>query len=146
MSLKSRYFLLLAALALGVFTAYGLVAFSAAAEPDDFTAGNVIFAIGASILFAAPLWLPAAIPSRFVILSKIIRWINAIALLIPTYFSASILSHNMKRLSSGYVLYGPLSAGLLLTAICLLGIAVLIWPEARTWLEKRGFFQTESHD
>ena len=127
-----RNTLLISALILGGLVSIGIMAFGLMAEPEEFSAYSAFFAILIGVVTSSPLWLPAIIPSRFKVLSGILRWLGAIALIFPAYISSGIIINFISRAISDR---GPsfmgLILGVVLTGLCLLGIVILIWPELR---------------
>lgn len=135
-----KKFLLASALIVGFTIAFGVLAFGAMAEPDEYGLKSVLFAIVIGLAFSAPLWLPVAIPSHFKITSLIFRWFGAVALIYPIKIFGGSLINFIERYINDR---GPSLAGLLFgvipTAFCVMSIGLLIWPELSKLLPKLSF-------
>lgn len=130
MSIIVKNILLASALIVGGTVAFGIFAFGTMAEPSEFGLYSVLFAMVVGMAFSAPLWLPAAIPSRFKITSLIFRWLGATALIYPIQIFGGSLVNFIERYVNDR---GPSLAGLVVgvipTTICIIGIGLLIRPE-----------------
>lgn len=140
MNKTSKNILLASALIVGGIIAFGIFAFSSMAEPDEVGLYSVLISIALGIAFSAPLWLPALIPSRYKITSLIFRWLGAVALIYPIQMFGSSLVNFIERYIHGR---GPSLAGFAIgvipTAFCIIGIALLIWPKLGKLLSNPSF-------
>ena len=119
--------LLAAALAYVTFTIGE--SFTASAESAARNPGAWRFWALFALAFASPLWLPALVPSQFVVASRIVRWGSALLVLVPLRFSASVLLHQYELYGSGNFAFVIAGAALILSAGCLLAVVVLVLPE-----------------
>ena len=132
MQLWKRIVLLMGAVLCGGWIAQFGGAFSRAVEPESYDGTSSLFYFVVGSLVSAPLWVPALIPSRFFYALLVCRWGGAIAMLLPTAMFGSIVVHNVRRSASGLGLSpSALTQGAVLTASCLVCIAILVWPERR---------------
>jgi len=122
--------LLASALVVGGAFVFGILAFGAMADPDEFGLHSVLFAIFIGVAFSSPLWLPVAIPNRFKITSMIFRWMGATALIYPIQMFGGSLINFIERYTNDR---GPSLEGLLMgvipTTFCLVSIGLLVGPE-----------------
>lgn len=133
MPMAFRIALLLGGLLCGGFVALLGGAFSQAVEPESYSTSTAAFWVAAGAAVVAPLWIPAMVPSRYVIALKVCRWLGALVLLVPTTLFGSIVVHNIDRSISGLGAASPaLAQRAVLTVTCLLCLTVLLWPERRT--------------
>ncbi len=132
MSVPLRLILLLAATLVCGFVAVVGSGFSNAVEPESFSAATVVFWLVAGALFSAPLWLPAVIPNRLSVALTLCRRVSAALLCIPAYLFGAVIVHNVTRSFSGLsVSASELTQGVILTAVCISGVAILLWPDLK---------------
>lgn len=140
MSNVVKNILFASALIVGSTVAFGILVFGAMAEPDEFGLYSVLFAVVVGIAFSAPLWLPAVIPSRFKIASLIFRWLGAVALIYPIQmFGGSLVNFIERYINDRGPSLAGLAVGVIPTAFCIIGIALLIWPELSKLLPNPSF-------
>lgn len=132
MSVPLRLILLLAATLVCGFVAVMGSGFSNAVEPESFSTATEVFWLVAGALFSAPLWLPAVIPNRFSVALALCRRVSAALLCIPAYLFGAVIVNNVTRSFSGLsVSASALTQGVILTAVCISGVAILLWPDLK---------------
>jgi len=130
MPTPTRIILLAGAALCGGFIVLLGAGFSRTAEPQEYTSTTTVFWLVAGAVFAAPLWVPAAIPARFPTALKVCRRISAAALLFPTWLFGGIVLHNISRAISGLgATPSALLEGLVLTSVCVLCVFLLVRPD-----------------
>lgn len=135
MSWQSRVFLIVAAVWSAASLAGMGLALSFFSRRSGDTVHHAMWLLALSSLLSFPLWLPAIIPKRFPLFSRVVRWISALIMLIPTYLSGTVVTHNVGRWLKGWEAWPSLVVdNLLNSACCIAVIAVLLLPEARVWL------------
>ena len=128
----SRFFLLVTAAICGGFFTLSGAGVSRAMEPEQFTAGTILFWFLGWVALTIPLWLPALFPSRHTHSFKICRRICALLLLYPTWLFGTIVTHNVSRAFAGLgATPVALAQGLILTLCCLACLFVLLLPDIR---------------
>ena len=137
MNILLRLILLIGAALCGGFVVILGSGFSQAVEPQSYSAGISAFWVFAGAVVAAPLWVPAIIPSHFPNALKNSRRVSAAMLLFPTFSFGSIVWHNISRSFSGLgATPSALFQGLLLTTVCLAGLVILLWPELSAYAKR----------
>ena len=137
MQILFRFILLLGAAICGGFVVFLGSDFSQAVEPQSYSAGISAFWFLAGAVVAAPLWVPAIIPSYFPNALKNSRRVCAGLLLFPTFLFGSIVWHNISRSFSVLgAIPSALFQGLLLTTACFAGLVILLWPELSTYTKR----------
>ena len=126
-----RMALLVCGIALAALTFMMGATFTYLAESATRAAGSWMFWLFLGLLFAAPLWVPAVIPSRFVMTSRIVRWASAILVLVPLRYIASVVLHQYRLFGGGNFVPAIFGGALLLSVGCALAIVVLVLPEFR---------------
>jgi MFS family permease len=88
-------------------------------------------------LFSAPVWLPVLIPSRFILLSRVTRWLCAVGLAFYFPIWGTLVSSSFRRVLAGSIAgiagFVSSTAGL---AGCLAAIVLLVWPEIGRFLKR----------
>lgn len=132
MPMLFRLILLLAAVLCGGFVAIsGNHVAQVVSNGPSYTGISFYWIINGALI-AAPLWLPAVIPSSFQTTLRIFRILSSIALLFPTYLFGSIFWNNIYRFFSGLgATPSAFYLGSILTTACLSGITILLWPELK---------------
>lgn len=129
MAWHTRSVLLISALLCAGFVTFMGSSFSFGVEPERFTFMTFVrwAALGGAV--SAPLWVPASIPSCYVRTLMVSRLVSAVLLLAPTYFFGGIVVHNVRRYLTGLgATPSALMQGLVLTAACVTGLVLLLWP------------------
>lgn len=126
-----RIALLVIAGAIAVVTFTMGASFSSAVDSAERAAGAWMFWAMLALVFAAPLWLPALVPARFVAASRVIRWCSALLVLVPTRYIASVLLHQSSLYGGGNFAPAIFGGALLLCAGCVFAIIVLALPDFR---------------
>jgi hypothetical protein len=90
-----------------------------------------------ALLFSAPVWLPVLIPSRFIVLSRIIRWLCALYLLIYFPLWGMLVAGSFGRMVAG----GTLAiAGFVSSTTgfvgCIIAIVLLVYPDIVCFLKR----------
>jgi TctA family transporter len=131
MAASSRLVLIVGAALFGGFVALLGGGFSRAVEPERYSTGMSVFWLLVGVVFSAPFWLPAMIPS------PVCRWISAILLLVPAFVFGGSTWHNVgRRLSNVDASTSVLVQVTLLTVTCLVCITALVWPEVRAYAKR----------
>lgn len=137
MPILLRLILLLGAALCGGFIALLGSGVSQALDAETYSTGISIFWFFAGAVVAAPLWVPAIIPSHFPNALKNSRRVSAAILLFPTFLFGSIVWHNISRSFSGLgATPSALFQGALLTIVCLAGLVILMWPELSAYAKR----------
>ena len=105
--------------------------FTSSAESAVRAEGAWVFWLLFAMAFAAPLWLPALVPSRLVTLSRIVRWICAVLVLVPLRYTVDVVLHQYRLFGGGNFSPTIFGVALLLTTGCALGTLLLLTPEFR---------------
>ena len=127
MNNRSRVFLLIATLLCGGYIAYLGASFSHAVEPESFSASTIVFWLVVGVLATFPIWLPAAVPSRFPSITRAARWISAVGCLALMLVFGSPMISNLRRAFAGHEYFGStLAINSLLFVICLAVVAVVL--------------------
>ena len=93
-----------------------IAGFGSVVDPSEYAAMRPTHWFMLIMFFGAPLWVPAAIPSRFPRLLHAARLGGAALLLFPTFMAATVIPHNF--------LFG---AAVSLSCAAFLSLA--LWPE-----------------
>ena len=137
MPIAARIVLLLAATLCGGFVALLGGGFSRAVEPESYATTASAFWFVAGVVVAAPLWVPALIPSRYSVALRVCRWVSAAALLLPIYVFGGIVVHNISRGISGLgATPSALLQGAVLTGTCICCLFILLWPELSSYAKR----------
>jgi hypothetical protein len=126
-----RIALLACGIALAAVTIMMGATFTYLAESATRAAGSWVFWLFFGLAFAAPLWVPALVPPRFVMASRMVRWVSAILVLVPLRYIAAVLLHQYRLFGSGNFAPAVFGGALLLFVGCALAVVVLVMPEFR---------------
>jgi hypothetical protein len=126
-----RIALLVCAIALAAVTFTLGLSFTNAAEVATNAEGAWVFWSFIGIAIASPLWLPALIPSRMVMASRVVRWVSALLVLVPLRYIAGVVLHQYRLFGGDNFAPSIFAGALLLGAGCAFAIAVLVLPEFR---------------
>jgi hypothetical protein len=139
MSIAARAFLLLSALLCAGFVGLAGIGFALMAEPYKTDAWTFVFWTLVALVVASPLWLPATIPDHHPKLLRIVRWISALALLLPTTVFANMLREQLQHgLIYMLTTWQPIMlASIALTSACVIAWWLLVAPDVSTLLRRR---------
>jgi len=126
-----RIALLVFGIALAAVTFTLGASFTYGAESATNAEGAWVFWLFVGIAIGSPLWLPALVPPRFVMVSRIIRWVSAILVLVPLRYIAGVLLHQSHLYGGDNFALSIFGGALLLSAGCVFAIVVLVLPELR---------------
>jgi hypothetical protein len=126
-----RIALLVCGIALAAVTFTLGASFTHAAESASNAEGAWVFWLLVGFAVASPFWLPALVPTRFVLLSRIVRWASAILVLVPLRYIAGVLLHQYHLYGGDNFAPSIFGGALLLSAGCAFAIVVLVLPELR---------------
>lgn len=130
MPARSRAFLLGLAVAL-VVAVYGLgVSFTYSAELPERARGSELYWLLLALLFASPLWVPAALPARWGRVLLVVRWLSAAALLVPLRYAVSVALNQLQVYPGQFFSVTTLTVASLLSLGCVAAIVVLLWPSS----------------
>ena len=136
MNIYSRLTLLFLGAIPGGYVALFGASISRALDPERFDWLSLAFWTGAGLSISAPMWAPALLPNRFPRFLRISRFCAALLLLVPTWLFSTIVAANVNRVTAGArdsVM--PFVQGSVLTVVCLVGMAILVWPELRSMIK-----------
>jgi ABC-type enterochelin transport system permease subunit len=105
-----------AAVLFGVAISSMVALFGSVVDPSEYAAMQPIHWLMPIMFFGAPLWIPAAIPSKYPRLLHAVRLTGAALLVVPTLVSATVIPHNF--------LFGAAA-----TLSCAAFLALALWPE-----------------
>lgn len=128
MSTRSRAFLLALAVALAVTVFYLGASFRYNAESPERASGSTFFWLLPAVLFASPLWVPAILSTRLGRVSVAVRWLSATALLVPLWYTGSVVFNQFRVYPGQYFSVTILIVAAALSAGCVAAIAALIGP------------------
>ena len=128
MNKNDRRVLICFGILMGGFLPFAVFLFGAAVG-DDFGLRDILLGIGVTLLIASPLLLPALIPEKYKLTSRLFRWIGAFVLLIPLYyyFSSQLFQKAIEFLKAKK--YDDLLSHLpfgILVCVCVYSIWLLI--------------------
>jgi hypothetical protein len=91
----------------------------------------------AAVVVGAPLWIPAIIPSRLVLISRIVRWVCALEVLFYFPLWAAVLAGSFGRVVAGSI---PAILGLAFGTGgfvgCIIAVIILVSPEIRRFMRR----------
>jgi|GEM_PF-3950695 len=129
MSRAARCFLLINAALCAGFIGLAGTGFAELAEPSRVDAWTYVFWALAALLVAAPLWIPALVPERHPAFFKLVRWLGAIALVLPILLFTKMFAEQ-TRMSGLASLFEPtFPMVLVLLSFCLTSWTLLLRPE-----------------
>ena len=95
-----------------------------------------MFYVVVGVIVSCPLWVAAFIPNRFPRLLQVCRFLGVLLMLFPMWFFGGLVIHNIGRIGARGFTPSVFLQGLVLTTVCLLGMALLLWPEIRALMRR----------
>ena len=137
LSIPARIVLIGLAAILGGFVALLGASVSYGLEPYRFDRFTIAFYVAVGVVVSCPLWVAAFIPNRFPRLLQACRFLGVLLMLFPMWFFGGLVIHNIGRIGARGFTPSVFLQGLVLTTVCLLGMALLLWPEIRALIRHR---------
>ena len=112
-----------AAVLFGLGISFVIAGFGSLADPFQYAETRPAYWSMLILFFGAPLWLPAAIPSRYPRVLHAVRLTGAALLIFPTLMAGSVIPHNF--------LFGAAA-----TLSCATFLTLALWPEIQALVHR----------
>jgi hypothetical protein len=136
-SIAARIVLISLAAILGGYVALTGASVSYGLEPYRFDRFTIAFYVAVGAVVSCPLWVAAFIPNRFPRLSQVWRFLGVLLMLYPMWLFGGLVIHHIGRIGARGFTPSVFLQGLILSTVCLLGVALLLWPEIRAVIKRR---------
>jgi hypothetical protein len=136
-SIAARIVLISLAAILGGYVALTGASVSYGLEPYRFDRFTIAFYVAVGAVVSCPLWVAACIPNRFPRLSQVWRFLGVLLMLYPMWLFGGLVIHHIGRIGARGFTPSVFLQGLILSTVCLLGVALLLWPEIRAVIKRR---------
>ena len=124
----SRAFLIALAVAFVVVVFCLGTSFTYSAESTEGAQGSEFFWLLLAVVFASPLWVPAALPTRSRWVSATVRWVSAAALLVPLRYAGAVVLHQAQLYPHSLFSASIFTVASTLSVGCAAAIVVLLLP------------------
>ena len=124
----SRAFLITLAVAFVVVVFCLGTSFTYSAESTERARGSEFFWLLLAVVFASPLWVPATLSTRASWVSTTIRWLSAVALLVPLRYAGAVALHQAQLYPYSLFSASVFTVASTLSVGCAAAIVVLLLP------------------